>query len=92
MSQVHADHEDNEAQADLVGWVRERDDEQPVELWNERTGEMAKRPVERGSSARAQADAIVAAALQQVAKAPGTGARDAQTDALVRAQPCPGDA
>lgn len=45
-------------------WVRERDDEQPVELWDERIGELTKLPKKR-SSARAQADAMVAAALQR---------------------------
>lgn len=92
MKQGQTDHEDNAAQAGLVSWVRARDDEQPVELWNEVTGEMAPRRVERASSARAEADAIVAAALQRVAKPHGSDARDAQTDALVRAQPRAGDA
>lgn len=85
MSQVQRDYEKDGAQKELPDWIRERDDEQPVELWNEITGEMVKRPVERASSAKAQADAIVAAALQRVAKAQDGDAGDAQTDALVRA-------
>lgn len=49
---------------DADGWVRERDHEQPVELWDERTGEMTNRAKMR-PSARAQADAMVAAALRR---------------------------
>ena len=66
MNQVQATHDDNAAPEEAGGWIRERDDEQPVELWDEVAGEMAK-PAVKGPSARAQADAMVAAALQRVA-------------------------
>jgi hypothetical protein len=76
MKQVQAQQPDDAAFDELVGWVRERDDEQRVELWNEVTGEMEKPHVAR-VSARVQAGALVAAALQRVAKARAGDAPDA---------------
>jgi hypothetical protein len=77
MNQVQATHDDDAALDEVGGWMRERDDEQPVEPWDEVTGKMAK-PVVKGLSARAQADAMVAAALQRVESARASDAPDAQ--------------
>jgi hypothetical protein len=67
MNQVKANHEDDSSQGEAGDWVREREDEQPVELWDEVRGEMAKPPTAR-RSARAEAEAMVAAALRRVVK------------------------
>jgi hypothetical protein len=67
MNHVQVQQEAEPAQETVAPWVRERDDEMPVELWNEVTGEMA-RPLAKRSSARVQADAMVVApysALQE---------------------------
>jgi hypothetical protein len=52
------------ASGDAGDWVRERDDELPVDQWDEGTGEMTRLPRKR-PSARAQAGAMVAAALRR---------------------------
>lgn len=77
MNPVQATHDGEAALEESDGWTRERDDEQPVELWDEVAGKMAK-PSVKGPSARAQADAMVAAALQRVASARAGDAPDAQ--------------
>jgi hypothetical protein len=77
MNQVQATHDDDAAPGEADGWTRERDDEQPVELWDEVAGKMAK-PAVKGPSTRAQADAMVAVALQRVAGARAGDAPDAQ--------------
>jgi hypothetical protein len=68
MNPVQANNEDDPLQGTADGWLRERDDELPAELWEERTGHMV-RPCMKRPSARAQADAIVAAALREKATA-----------------------
>jgi hypothetical protein len=65
-------------QDEAAGWVRERDDEQPVELWDERTGEMIKLP-KKGPRARARADALAAGMLRPAATAGADDAPDAKT-------------
>jgi hypothetical protein len=76
VSKVQANRENDAASDEAGRWTRERDDEQPVELWDEVTGKMVKPAVKR-PSARAQADAMVAAALQRAASARAGDAADA---------------
>jgi hypothetical protein len=78
MNQVKANHEDDPSQGEAGDWVREREDEQPVELWDEVRGEMTKPPKAR-PSARAEAEAMVAAALRRVGKTSSDDAPDAKT-------------
>jgi hypothetical protein len=78
MKPVQANNVDDQSEEDAGDWVRERDDELPAELWDEQAGQMV-RPSTKRPSARAHAEVIVAAALQDAARAKADETPDAQT-------------